>query len=189
VSIAAAANGDLFVGDVLEGVIYRYHPADRSLRVFAGSYGNPGSANGAPGVGRLTAPQALAFLPNGSLAVADYDANTLRLVAADGTLSTLAGNGTSGWADGVGAAARFLGPQSLTADAAGNLYATDAGGTLRRISPDGTVTTLVGSFLQWGLVGAPLPGNLVPCYSLLLLPGERNLLLATDDGILELTIR
>lgn len=52
----------------------------------------------------------------------------------------------AGSQDGTGSKARFNGPQGITADAAGNLYvAESASATVRRISPDGAVTTLAGT--------------------------------------------
>lgn len=59
---------------------------------------------------------------------------------------TLAGSTTSGFADGVGAAARFKEPAGLAADDDGNLYVADYGNhAIRKVTPDGTVTTLAGT--------------------------------------------
>ena len=61
-------------------------------------------------------------------------------------VSTLAGApGQPGSADGIGSAARFNTPRGLAATADGTVYVTDAGNhTVRRITPDGTVTTIAG---------------------------------------------
>lgn len=62
-----------------------------------------------------------------------------------GVVSTLAGKaGLSGMEDGLGSAARFQGLYGMDCDSEGNVYLTDVfGWTLRKITPDGNVTTLV----------------------------------------------
>jgi hypothetical protein len=80
----------------------------------------------------------------GNLYVADSGNYTIRKVATDGTVSTLAGlAGSFGGTDGTGSAARFFEPQALTLDADGNLYVGDTL-AVRRITPGGVVTTLAG---------------------------------------------
>lgn len=62
------------------------------------------------------------------------------------TFTTLAGKpGGNGSTDGTGAAARFSFPSGAAVDGAGNVFVTDTGNnTIRRITPDGVVTTLAG---------------------------------------------
>ena len=62
------------------------------------------------------------------------------------TVTVFAGvAGSGGSLDGTGAAARFQAPSGVAADSAGNLYVADTGdNTIRKISPDGAVTTLAG---------------------------------------------
>jgi ABC-type branched-subunit amino acid transport system substrate-binding protein len=62
------------------------------------------------------------------------------------TVSTLAGDGHWGYRDGPGSQARFNGPEGLTVDGQGNIYLTELlGNRIRRISPDGIVSTLAGT--------------------------------------------
>jgi hypothetical protein len=61
-------------------------------------------------------------------------------------VSTIAGSGYYGYADGVGTAASFDWMQGIAADAAGNVYVSDAGNQrIRRITPTGVVSTVAGS--------------------------------------------
>jgi sugar lactone lactonase YvrE len=64
------------------------------------------------------------------------------------TLTTVAGDGVRGHIDGAAIRARFGDPFALAIDAQGTLYVADAGdtGRIRKIDPDGNVTTLPGSF-------------------------------------------
>lgn len=64
------------------------------------------------------------------------------------TMTTFAGNGERGSADGTGGAARFSDPFAVAFDAKGGLYVADAGanGRIRKIEPDGRTTSLPGTF-------------------------------------------
>lgn len=79
-------------------------------------------------------------------------------------VTTLAGKaGVRGSIDGAGVAARFSGPAGIARDSAGNLYVADfADNTIRKITPDGQVTTLAGKARgtgHGGGVGAAGPFN------------------------------
>ncbi len=111
-----------------------------------------------------TAWGAIAADNSGILYVTDY--RTIRKVTADGTASTLAGlAGTTGEQDGAGSLARFSAPRDLTVATDGSLYVLDGfaeGGSaksLRRVSPDGSVTT-VPSISQVGALAAAPSGGL-----------------------------
>jgi sugar lactone lactonase YvrE len=66
-----------------------------------------------------------------------------------GLLTTLAGGATCGAADGKGTAASFASKLAITVDAGGNIY-VGGGATIRKITPDGTVTTLAGISMKYG---------------------------------------
>ena len=70
--------------------------------------------------------------------------------------TTLAGVSSIGSADGLGSAARFYQPQGVAVDSAGNIYVADSDNdTIRKISPDGVVTTLAGAAGQPGSADGP----------------------------------
>jgi sugar lactone lactonase YvrE len=80
----------------------------------------------------------------GTVYVTDAGTDRIRKVSPDGTVTTIAGS-SPGFADGRGTAARFNDPEGLAVDPAGNLYVADAGNhRIRKITPDGTVTTIAG---------------------------------------------
>ena len=84
---------------------------------------------------------------SGNFYVADASGNTIEKITAAGAVSTLAGlTGLAGSQDGTGSNARFNQPRGVAVDGGGNLYVTDTGNaTIRKITPDGVVSTLAGS--------------------------------------------
>ena len=122
---------------------------NKTVSTLAGS-GTPGDTNGAGTVARFNNPRGLA-LSGTTLYVADYSSHRIRAIdlASPGrTVSTLAGSGTPGHANGVGTAAQFNGPIGI-AVSEGTLYVADsdnhriraidiASGTVRDIAGDGT---------------------------------------------------
>ena len=107
--------------------------------------GSPGTQDGAALQSRFQDPFGVAAAPDGSVYVADAgESNRIRKLTPQGAVSTVAGGG-EGFADGAGAAAAFSTPSGLALDAAGNLYVADTGNNrVRRVSPEGVVTTVAG---------------------------------------------
>ena len=74
------------------------------------------------------------------------DNNLLRKITSAGVVTTLAGSGSSGSANGTGTAASFNNPNGVAVDGSGNVYVADMWNHLiRKITPGGVVTTLAGS--------------------------------------------
>ena len=102
---------------------------------------------------RFSGPTAIISDGAGNLYVADTANSTIRkIVVATGAVTTFAGAGSPGSADGTGAAARFSYPYGIASDGAGNLYVADTGNsTVRKIAlSTGAVTTVVGKAGQTG---------------------------------------
>lgn len=115
--------------------------------VLAGD-GLAGVRDGPAARARFSDPFGVAVAVDGSIYIADGgDAQRIRRLAIDGTVSTLAG-GEPGYAEGRGSTARFSTPSGLAIDSAGVLYVADTGNNaIRRITPDGAVSTLAGGGL------------------------------------------
>lgn len=145
--LALDASGNLLATDNVAGLIRKIdlHDPAHPVTTIAGT-GKQRSHDGTTGTALFSQPQAAAFSRDGVMYVADGSNHTIRKVAPDGTVSTLAGSGKAGFADGQGAAASFNFPHGLAVDAAGNVFVVDYwNNAIRKVTPDGTVTTLAGS--------------------------------------------
>lgn len=100
-----------------------------------------GWANGSGINAKFNDPRGLVIDSNGNIFVCDTDNHLIRKVTASGYATTFAGNGTAGYADGLGGSAQFDTPRSIIIDGQDNLYVAE-GNRIRKISPTGTVTTL-----------------------------------------------
>jgi uncharacterized repeat protein (TIGR02543 family) len=144
--LAIDGNGNLFVADTLNDTI-RKVTSSGQVTTFAGSAGKPGSVDKKKTSARFNFPIGIAFDNAGELYVADSRNDTIRKVTSAGVVSTLAGSaGSSGAADGTKGSARFANPDNLAVDNNGNIYVADTyNDTIRKITPQGVVTTLVGT--------------------------------------------
>ncbi len=111
----------------------------------AGS-GIPGFSDGVGIAAQFALPTGVAVDSKGNVYIADYDNHRIRKMTPSGLVSTLAGNGTIGFAEGVGSGARFKNPSGISVDALGNVYVADQGNhRIRKITPAGLVSTLAGN--------------------------------------------
>ena len=109
-----------------------------------GSAGDGGAATSA----QLSFPRAVAVDAAGNLYVADTGNCRIRKVNSAGVISTVAGNGTPGFAGDGGAAtsAQLSYPAGLAIDSSGNLYVADSWNyRVRKIATDGKIQTIAGN--------------------------------------------
>jgi len=117
-----------------------------SITTLAGQVGVGGYADGIGSQAQFRLPNNVAVDNAGNVYVSDTANNTIRKISPNGVVSTLAGiSGNHGSSDGIGGNARFWAPFGIAVDNAGNVYVSDtANNTIRKISPNGVVSTLAG---------------------------------------------
>jgi ELWxxDGT repeat protein len=116
------------------------------VETLAGMAPRPGISDGANTAAGFYHPGGIGLDRGGNAYVADYENHTIRKVTPLGVVTTLAGSaGLTNSTDGQGTAARFNHPADATADSSGNVYVADTWNhTIRKIAPDGLVTTFAG---------------------------------------------
>lgn len=143
-SMAMDKAGNLYVSNTLQGIISRVTPSG-VVSVYAGSARLPNTSvppyvDGDKATATLATPGAIAFDPAGNLLV--IDSFVIRKIAADGSISTLPGTNVP---YAPRNADKGFSATDMVFDPAGNLYVADAGYLMvRRIAPDGTITSVAG---------------------------------------------
>ncbi|HYH15569.1 MAG TPA: hypothetical protein VD794_10125, partial [Flavisolibacter sp.] len=134
---------NIYVTDAANHLIRKIAPTGEVTTV-AGKAGVTGAANGKGTAATFNWPSGIAVDEAGTLYVADEANHMIRKVSPAGDVSTLAGAGVPGAADGTGTAAKFNYPNGLSIKM-GTLYVSDGGNhTVREVSTYGVVTTLAG---------------------------------------------
>jgi len=108
--------------------------------------GEKAAVDGPASTAKFNYPWRSAVDAFGNIYVADRDSHSIRKISTDGMVSTFAGGGEAGFADGQGTTARFNQPLAIAIDATGYIYVADNNNhMIRKITPSGLVTTLAGS--------------------------------------------
>jgi streptogramin lyase len=116
------------------------------VSTYAGTPGSAGFINGPSSTAKFRNPLGIAVGLDGTVYVADYGNHAIRAISISGVVSTLAGSGAAGYADGVGTSAQFRSPYSVAVDSANNIYVAESGNhRIRKISPSGAVSTIAGT--------------------------------------------
>jgi serine/threonine protein kinase, bacterial len=145
--VAVDPAGNVFVGDQGNNVVRKITPGGL-VTTFAGS-GAAGAADGLGNVATFEGPYAIAIDGANNLYVTDRGNFLIRKITPSGLVSTLAGSGAAGAADGQGVAASFRGPTGIVVDSSGNLFVADTDNasqsTIRKVTAGGFVSTFAGS--------------------------------------------
>lgn len=151
--VAVDASGNVYVADYFNHLIRKIDPRGNVTTLAGGgAVGGIGAgyADGKGSAATFDGPTGVAVDTAGNVYVTDYFNNLIRRVDTTGNVTTLAGGGglggnEAGHADGQASAATFDGPTGVAVDVVGNVYVSDYfNNSIRKISPDGRVTTLAG---------------------------------------------
>jgi len=162
-SVAVDSNGNVIVTDSINNRIYKV-TSDGVVTTLAGS-GSGAFADGVGAGASFKYPSGVAVDSSGNIIVADTGSHRIRKISlptgktswndvqittsdsnSGGVVTTLAGSGSGGFADGTGAGASFRSPAGVAVDSSGNVFVADAGNNrIRKVTPGGVVTTLAGS--------------------------------------------
>ncbi len=151
--LVVGPQGVVYVADAGDNNrIRRIHP-DGRVDTLAGQ--GEGWRDGPALQAQFNTPSQIALDAAGNLFVADTGNHAIRRIGTDGRVSTLAGDGQPGFADGVAGQARFNGPMGVAVDAQGRVYVADTwNDRIRVIETDGQVRTLAGGDAPGNVDGA-----------------------------------
>lgn len=136
------AEGNVYIADASNHKIRKITPAG-VVTTLAGSTG--GDALGTGSAAQFNYPYDVAVDGSGNVYVVDTHNHKIKKVTPAGVVTLLAGS-TGGYADGTGSSAQFYYPTGAATDAAGNVYVAEKDShKIRKITPEGVVTTLAGS--------------------------------------------
>jgi len=142
--IALDGSGNIYLADAYNNRIRKITPAG-VVTTLAGS-GKEGFADGMGKDAVFNGPAGIAIDRDGNIYTAEWKGHRVRKITPAGVVTTLAGSGKAGFADGTGAGASFNTPEGVALDSKGNVYVADsANNKIRKISPSGVVTTIAGS--------------------------------------------
>jgi len=143
IGIATDSAANVYVVDKISNTVRKITPAG-VVTTLAGTAGITGHADGIGGNASFSGPVGVATDNAGNVYVADYGNDTIRKIAPNGAVTTLAGTaGTAGNADGIGANASFSTPYGMATDSAGNVLVLESD-NIREVNPSGVVTTIAG---------------------------------------------
>jgi len=139
--IVSDIEGNLFVTDYGNNRI-RKITKEGVVSTIAGS--SSGYANGMGTEAMFNCPIGIIIDSNKNLFVTDCGNHRIRKISPSGMVSTFAGTGIRGDLDGVSLHAQFRRPSGIAIDPLGNIYVSDWS-RIRKISPQGSVSTIAGS--------------------------------------------
>lgn len=145
--LAVDGSGSVYFSDFLENVVTRIDTSGQATRVAGTGKAGYGGDGGPATKAELNFPTGLALDANDNLYISDSGNNRIRMVDADGVISTVAGSGEPGVAGEGGPAvdAQLQAPAGLAFDPSGQLVIVDQGNNLvRKVDGAGVITTIAG---------------------------------------------
>ena len=140
--------GNLYFADTYNDILRKVTVSSGLVSTVGGFMEGFGGDGGPASAASFDTPTAIIFDAAGNLYIADTLNHRVRKIGTDGNISTIAGTGQASSAGDGGPAtkATLNTPEGLAVDSAGNLYVSEtAGHRVRRIAPDGTITTIAGN--------------------------------------------
>ncbi len=138
--------GNIYIADPIAQVV-RKVDTNGIITRFAG--GGSLNADGIPALdAQFGNPMDVSITASGAFLIPDRRANKIRMVSPNGIISTVAGNGVFGFGGdgGLATGAKFAQPIHAVMDRHGNILITDSQNhRIRRVKPDGTIETAVGT--------------------------------------------
>ncbi|MGH9803270.1 MAG: IPT/TIG domain-containing protein, partial [Blastocatellia bacterium] len=156
--VAAAPNEVVYVADAGNHAIRRVD-AVGAVTTTAGN-GSPGFVDAQGAAAQFNNPQGVVYDPiTSSIYVADTGNHSIRRIDTSGNVTTFAGDGTAGFTNGQGSAARFNNPKGVAVDNLGNILVADTGNHVVRRITSGSVITLAGDGTAGTTDGSPARFN------------------------------
>jgi hypothetical protein len=147
-AVVQDANGNLYVSDStncrIRKIVFTGVITTMAGTGICGYSGDGGPAKSA----KIRYPEGLAFDSQGNLLFADAGNSRIRKISATGTITTIAGNGTSGYSGDGGPAikAKLANPTSISVDGSGNVYIADTNNwVIRKVNTAGIIHTVAGN--------------------------------------------
>ncbi|WP_050431323.1 RHS repeat-associated core domain-containing protein [Chondromyces crocatus] len=177
--VAVGPDGSVYLSSTGQARVRRVDPEGLIWPV-AGTGVSGGGGDGGPALlAQVQAPRGIALGADGSLCIAEQGGHRVRKIAVDGTITTVAGNGTAGFSGDGGPAtqAQLRNPFSVAVTEDGTLFIADTQNhRIRRVGLDGTITTVAGS----GTAGFSGDGGLATEARL---GSPRGVVVARDGGL------
>lgn len=163
IGIDTDSHGNLFVADQSNNLLKSINPA-REVK----SYYYPGYFLPASLVNRFGAPEALVVLADGTIYIAELTHHVVKKISQQEEVSILAGSGEDGTTDGAAAVATFSFLEDIVVDTFGNVFVSETtyvdnnitSKAIRKIEPNGNVTTLVRGNYNFGDLAIDANNNL-----------------------------
>jgi serine/threonine-protein kinase len=154
-----ATDGSLLISSLDTNIVHRIGK-DGTVTPIAGNGTAGFSGDGGPATAaELNGPGTAVEDKNGNIYLPDTSNNRVRKITPDGTISTVAGNGTAGFSGDGGPAtqAEINSVEGMAVGPDGSLYLADyTNERIRKVAPDGIITTIAGTG-QKGYTGTPTP--------------------------------